>query len=153
MRLNFLKKHLMKHSRNSVSKSVDSKFSGRRSEGDVCAPPHPPPPPPPTRSRPRWSQICAKSLAITLQDLMKHSEISVFDLPHVKLFWEGGVREACPRSPHWLAPSVIADWSFFTFIYTKCLEKALPWTIKTSRTSLRFFFMPSELSYKTIAKN
>ena len=43
MRLTFLKKHLVKHSRNSVSKSVDSKFQGGRSEGDVRAPAHPRP--------------------------------------------------------------------------------------------------------------
>ena len=47
MRLTFLKKHLVKHSRNSVSKSVDSKFQEGRSEGDVRAPAHPPPPPRP----------------------------------------------------------------------------------------------------------
>ena len=44
MRLTFLKKHLVKHSRNSVSKSVDSKFLEGRSEGDVRAPAHLPRP-------------------------------------------------------------------------------------------------------------
>ena len=76
---------------------------------------------------------------MTLQDLMKHSENSVFELPHFKLFWEDDVKEACLRSYHCLAPSAIADRSCFTCTFTKSLEKALPWTIKTSRASVGFF--------------
>ena len=47
MRLTFLKKHFMTHSGNSVSKSVDSEFSGRKEWGRrACCPISPPPPPP-----------------------------------------------------------------------------------------------------------
>ena len=53
MRLTFLKKHLMKHSTNSVSKSVDSKFSRRRERGrhaySPTSPSLPSPPPHPPR--------------------------------------------------------------------------------------------------------
>ena len=69
--------------------------------------------------------VYAKGPAKTLQDLMKHSKNNVFELPHFKLFWEDGVKEACPTSYHWLAPSAIADRPCFTCTFTKSLEKAL----------------------------
>ena len=141
MRLAFLKKHVMKHSTNSVSKSVDSKFSGRKEWGRrACSPTFPPPPSP----KPSPVSVIADLWQKSGYDIARPYETfreQSFRASTFQTFLGGWSEEGVPQiSP--MARTLGDSRSILLYILSipKVWKRPLPWTIKTSRASLRIFY-------------